>query len=427
MDDFNQKHDPYAAFRYNSYRIYVFGWVIALMGIRIQTVAIGWEMYQRTGEALSLGLVGLAQAAPTMLFALPAGYLADTYNRRTLMILSLWAMTATSLGLAIFSYLQGSVLMMYILLFLDTTAVMLGRPARVALLPQLLPAHIFPNAVTWNMSIQHMAAVIGPAVGGFIVAFNVPSAYLICAMSSLIFIVMLGRLELVSPPLKRAGQASLQSLLAGIGFVWKARLILTVISLDLFAVLLGGAVYLLPIFAKDILQVGATGFGWLQAAPAAGAFCMALTLAYLPPMKHAGRNLLLAVAGFGVATIIFGLSTSFWLSFAMLFLTGVFDNVSMVIRHTLMQLLTPDQMRGRVSAVTTIFIGASNELGGFESGLVAHWFGPVVSVVSGGIGTLIVVLTTALAAPQLRRFGALHEAKPIELADEKTAVASTEA
>jgi MFS family permease len=316
---------------------------------------------------------------------------------------------------------------MYILLFLDATAVMLGRPARVALLPQLLPAHIFPNAVTWNMSIQHMASVIGPAVGGFIVAFNVPSAYLICALSSLIFIVMLGRLELVSPPLKRAGQASLQSLLAGIGFVWKARLILTVISLDLFAVLLGGAVYLLPIFASDILQVGATGFGWLQAAPAAGAFCMALTLAYLPPMKHAGRNLLLAVAGFGIATIIFGLSTSFWLSFAMLFLTGVFDNVSMVIRHTLMQLLTPDQMRGRVSAVTTIFIGASNELGGLESGLVAHWFGPVVSVVSGGIGTIIVVLTTALAAPQLRRFGALHEAKPIEPADEKTAVAGTEA
>jgi MFS family permease len=397
------------------------------MGIRIQTVAIGWEMYQRTGEALSLGLVGLTLALPTMLFALPAGYLADRYNRRTLMVLSLWAMTATSLGLAIFSYLEGSVLMMYILLFLDASAVMLGRPARVALLPQLLPAHIFPNAVTWNMSIQHIASVIGPAMGGFIVAFNVPSAYLICALSSLVFIVMLSQLELVSPPLKRVSQASLQSLLAGIGFVWKARLILTVISLDLFAVLLGGAVYLLPIFASDILQVGATGFGWLQAAPAAGAFCMALTLAYLPPMKHAGRNLLLSVAGFGLATIIFGLSTSFWLSFVMLFLTGVFDNVSMVIRHTLMQLLTPDQMRGRVSAVTSIFVGASNELGGLESGLVAHWFGPVVSVVSGGIGTVIVVLTTALVAPQLRRFGALHEAKPIELADEKAAVASTEA
>jgi MFS family permease len=231
---------------------------------------------------------------------------------------------------------------------------------------------------------------------------------------------MLSQLRLSNTAPKRVGQASFQSLAAGLKFVWNTRLILIVITLDLFAVLLGGAVYLLPIFAQDILQVGAAGFGWLQAAPAAGAFCMALCLAYLPAMKRAGRDLLLAVAGFGVATVIFGLSTSFWLSFAMLFLTGLFDNVSMVIRHTLMQLLTPDQMRGRVSAVTTIFVGASNELGGLESGLVAQYFGPVFSVVSGGIGTIIVVALTALAAPELRTFGALHEAKPIEPAEEKT-------
>jgi MFS family permease len=179
-------------------------------------------------------------------------------------------------------------------------------------------------------------------------------------------------------------------------------------------VLLGGAVYLLPIFAEDILRVGPQGFGWLRAAPAAGAFCMALLLAYLPPMRRAGRNLLLAVAGFGVATVIFGLSESYWLSLAMLFFTGVFDNVSMVIRHTLVQLLTPDAMRGRVSAVNFVFVGASNELGGLESGLVAHWFGPIVSVVSGGIGTLVVVLVTAATAPGLRRIAALHEAKPTE-------------
>jgi MFS family permease len=427
VNDSNYKHDPYAAFRYSSYRLYVFGWIVALLGIRMQTVAIGWEMYQRTGEALSLGLVGLVLALPTMLLALPAGYLADRFNRRKLLILSLWAMTISSLGLTVFSYMQGSIVMMYILLFLDASAVMLGRPARTALLPQLVPPVIFPNAVTWNMSLMHIASVVGPALGGLVVAFNVPLAYLLCAASSLIFIFMLSGLRLINPASKPVGHASLRTLLAGLGFVWNARLILTTISLDMFAVLLGGAVYLLPIFAKDILQVGAAGFGWLQAAPAAGAFCMALLQAYLPPMKHAGRNLLLAVAGFGAATIIFGLSTSFWLSLAMLFLTGVFDNVSMVIRHTLMQLLTPDQMRGRVSAVTSIFVGASNELGGLESGLVAHWFGPVFSVVSGGIGTMIVVGVTALVAPQLRTFGALHEAKPIELPEEKATLGSSEA
>jgi len=195
---------------------------------------------------------------------------------------------------------------------------------------------------------------------------------------------------------------------------------LWLMSLDMFAVLLGGAVYLLPLFAKDILHVGPEGFGWLRAAPAAGALCMAISLAYLPPMKHAGRNLLLTVAGFGVATIVFGISQSFWLSFAMLFLTGVFDNISMVIRHTLVQLTTPDEMRGRVSAVNGVFVSASNELGGMESGLVAHWFGPVISVVSGGIGTLLVVGTTAAASAKLRGVGVLNEVKPATV-DKSTA------
>jgi len=183
---------------------------------------------------------------------------------------------------------------------------------------------------------------------------------------------------------------------------------------SLVAVLLGGAVYLLPIYAEDILMVGATGFGWLRSAPALGAFCMALLLIYLPPMKRAGWMLLLNIAGFGVATIIFGLTQSFWVAFVMLFLTGAFDNVSMVIRHTLQQLLTPDRMRGRVSAVTSVFVGASNELGGLESGLVAHWFGPVISVVSGGIGTLIVVVTAGLLSPDLRSLGGLHDTEPVD-------------
>jgi MFS family permease len=215
--------------------------------------------------------------------------------------------------------------------------------------------------------------------------------------------------------------ATLKTLLAGIHFVTRNQIILATISLDLFAVLLGGATYLLPIYATSILHVGAVGFGWLRAAPAFGAFLMGMFIAHLPPMKKAGRTLLWAVAGFGIATIIFGLSTSFWLSLVMLFLTGAFDNISVVVRHTLVQVLTPDDMRGRVSAVNNVFIGASNELGGWESGLTAQIFGPKVSVVGGGIGTILVVLATAVIWPAVRRFGSLHDAKPIE----ETALANT--
>ena len=407
------RHDPYAAFREPNYRLYVIGWFVATVGTRIQSVAIGWEMYERTGDALSLGMVGLAQALPAMLLALPAGYLADRFDRPRLVILSLGLMTFTSLCLAGLSFSEGSTAYMYMFLVVDAAAVMIGRPARVALLPQLVPSGVFANAVTWNTSMMQIAAVFGPALGGMIVAVNVSAAYVVTAASSLFFIAVLSRFKFHSDT-TQVGGASLRSLLAGIKFVWNTRIILTMMTLDLFAVLLGGAVYLLPIYAKDILGIGATGFGLLRAAPAIGAFCVAILMVYLPPMKHAGRAMLLSVAGFGVATIIFGLSQSLLLSFAMLFLTGAFDNVSMVVRGTLQQLLTPDHMRGRVSAVSSIFIGASNELGGLESGLVAHWLGPVVSVVAGGFGTLVVVGMAALVSPELRGFGAMTEAKPIE-------------
>ena len=408
-----QKHDPYAAFRIPAFRYYMLGSFLANLGVSIQSTAIAWEMYQRTGQPLALGLVGLVQALPTMLLALPAGYLADKYSRPRLVVLSLWAMTITSAALAYLSFTAGSTNWMYTLLFLDAAAVMLGRPARSALVPQLVPTEVFPNAVTWNMSLMQIAGVLGPAIGGLIVAFHVPSAYLITALTSGIFIVMLTQLKFKTES-PRAGDVSLQTLLAGIHFVWNTRIIFTMITLDLFAVLLGGAVYLLPVYAESVLNVGAAGYGWLRAAPAVGSFAMAALLIYMPPMRRAGWSLLLNVAGFGVATIIFGFSESFWLSFIMLFLTGAFDNVSMVVRHTLQQLLTPDHMRGRVSAVTSVFVGASNELGGFESGVVAQWLGPVFSVVSGGIGTLLVVGAAAWLSPELRRLGALHEARPVE-------------
>ena len=399
-------HDPYIAFRSRVYRAYTIGWFIAMLGTRIQSVAIAWEMYQRTGDALSLGLVGLAQALPTMLLAIPAGYLADRFNRPKIVMLSLIMMTLTSAALAVLSYLQGSVELMYLFLFLDAAAVILGRPARVAMMPMLVPAASFPNAIMWNTSMSQFTSVLGPALGGLIVAWNVPAAYVITALSSLIYFLMIYRLEL-PPDVKPVGGASFKTLVAGMQFVWNTRIIFTMLSLDMFGVLLGGAVYLLPIFAEDILQVGAEGFGWLRAAPAIGAFVLGVGMVYLPPMQRAGRTLLVCVAAFGAATVIFGLSKSFWLSFAMLALTGAFDTVSMVIRQTLVQLLTPDEMRGRVSAVNSIFVGASNELGGLESGLMAHWFGPIFSVVSGGIGTILVVLGAAWLSPELRRYGPL--------------------
>lgn len=422
------KHDPYAAFRIPSYRLYVIGWFVAMLGTRIQSVAIGWDMYERTGEALSLGLVGLAQALPTMLLALPAGYLADRFDRPRLVMISLVAMTCTSLGLAVLSYMGGSNFWMYVLLALDASAVIIGRPARVALLPQLVPKEVFPNAVTWNTSMMQISGVMGPMLGGFVIVASVPLAYVLAAVSSLWFALNLWRFNFQPDDKVSDTRISLQTLIGGIQFVRDSKLLLTMISLDLFAVLLGGAVYLLPIYAKDILQVGEIGFSWLRAAPAIGAFVMAILMVYMPPMKKAGWGLLWAVAGFGVATIVFGFSTNFWLSLAMLFLTGMFDNVSMVVRQTMQQLLTPNEMRGRVSAVTSVFVGASNELGGLESGVVAQYFGPVFSVVSGGIGTLIVVAATAALSPSLRALGRMEDAQPVVVrTDPRKTVGSTPA
>jgi MFS family permease len=363
-------------------------------------------MYQRTGEALALGLVGLAQAAPTMVLALPSGYLADRFSRRKVVILSLAGMTVTSLCLGVLSYTEGSISWMYALLVMDATFVTIGKPARSAFLPQLVPREVYPNAVAWSTSMMQLGLVIGPALGGIIIVWSVSGAYFAAAAGSTIYALLLLSMNFRATGSAKA-EAPTQALFGGLTFLRGNRLVLTLMSLDMFAVLLGGAVYLLPIFAEEILQVGPDGFGWLRAAPAMGAFCMALMIAHLPPMQKAGWNLLLAVGGFGVVTIVFGISNSFWLSFAMLFLTGLFDNVSMVIRHTLIQLSTPDSMRGRVSAVSGVFVSASNELGGLESGVVAHYYGPVFSVVSGGIGTIFVVIAMGIVSPKLRKQGAL--------------------
>lgn len=405
-------HDPYAPFRVSAYRRYALGGIVTRLGTRMQSVAVGWDVYQRTGEPLALGLVGLVQVIPAIVLALPAGWLADTFDRRNVVLLSLVGMTLTSAGLALQAVLLADVWVVYTLLALDAIVGSLGRPARSSLVPRLVPREMFPGAVAWNNSMFQLAGVVGPAVGGFVIAASIPAAYALAAVSSLLFAVLLARIPEaagVADPSSGKGHATLATLFDGIHYLRRTRVLLAILSLDMFAVLLGGAVYLLPVFAEDVLSVGATGLGYLHAAPATGALLMALALAHLPPLAKAGRALLISVAGFGLATIVFGLSTNLYLSLIVLFLTGAFDQVSMVVRHTMVQLTTPDAMRGRVSAVNGVFVSASNELGGFESGLVAHWFGPVIAVVSGGIGTLMVVAVTAWASPQLRRFGSLGE------------------
>ncbi len=415
MSETTDRDGPYAVFRIASYRDYTLGSLATRIGTRLQSVAMGWDVYQRTGEPLALGLVGLIQVIPAILLALPAGWLADRFDRRRIILLSLAGMTLTSAGLALQSYAGAPIATLYILLFIDAIAGTMGRPARTAILPRIVPRALFPRAVTWNFTLFQLAAVVGPGIGGFVVAWSIPAAYAIAAISSALFAVVVLRLPAdcgvpeVEAQSQQQGGSTLSTLFDGVRYVWRTRVLLAILSLDMFAVLLGGAVFLLPIFAEDILQVGATGLGWLHAAPAAGALLTALVMTHLPPLPRAGRALLLCVAGFGLATIIFGFSTSLPLSLVMLFFTGAFDQVSMVVRHTMVQLITPDSMRGRVSAVNGVFVSTSNELGGFESGLIAHWFGPVVSVVSGGIGTILVVLATTIASRQLRGFGSLGD------------------
>ncbi|MGA3066404.1 MAG: MFS transporter [Tepidisphaeraceae bacterium] len=414
MPDFiapKKNRDPYAALRYPVFCAYLAGWIVAVIGDQILEVAVGWDIYSRTGNPMSLGWVGLVSAAPIILLALPAGHLADRFDRRKIVLFSQTVRGLCVAGLAMISHSRGPIGAMYAILLVAAVCKAIGWPARSALMPSLVEPHDFANAVNWNSMAFQTSATAGPALGGIIVRFSVPAAYVVSAIGSVVFAVSLAGLRPRSSSHSKE-PPTLKSLIAGIRFVYNTKIILATITLDLFAVLLGGATYLLPIFAKDILHVGAVGFGWLRAAPAIGALCMGLLVAHIPPMKRAGRAMLWAVAGFGVATIVFGLSRNFWLSIVMLFLAGAFDNISVLVRHTLVQVLTPDSMRGRVSAVNNIFIGASNELGGFESGLTARLFGTVVSVVGGGIGTILVVLATTSIWPQVGKFGSLVDAKP---------------
>lgn len=400
--------DPYAVLRNRDVVLYLIGRLIASLGQQMLTVAVGWELYERTHSALALGLVGLTQMLPMVLFTLPAGHVADNHDRKRIIVLTNSVIACASLGLTLTSALSANVFWIYFCLFAAGTARTFLWPANSAFLPHLVSRQDFSRAVTWSSGSFQLSSVAGPAIGGALIALTHHAApvYAFNAAAALICLTLISlvrRRHTVAVKEKMTAR----NLVVGFKFVFASPIILGTITLDLFAVLLGGATALLPVYAKDVLKAGPTGLGVLQAALPAGSLLCALILAHRQPLQKAGRAMLLAVAGFGLATIAFGFSHWFWLSLLMLFICGAMDNVSVVVRHTLVQLLTPDEKRGRVSAVNSLFIGTSNELGGFESGVVAYLLGPVFSVVSGGIGTILVVLAVAAIWPEIRRYGRL--------------------
>jgi MFS family permease len=404
------KHDAYAVWRLPAFRRYFSGNMILILGWQMQKVAVGWEIYERTHSAMALGYAGLAQFLPQILFMLFAGHITDRHNRKHILMAALVANALAAGGLALNAARGGSIYVLYACLFLYGSARAFIMPARAAFLPRIIPLDIFSTAVSWNSSGFEISSMAGPAIGGLLIGFfeSPMLVYSINAGGQFIFVALLAGIVYKHTKVHRQ-PLTLHSFSAGFRFVWNQKVVLSAMSLDMFGVLLGGATALMPMYAKDILKVGPTGLGWLMSAPSIGAVCTALFQAHRGPLKKAGRTLLVAVAGFGVVTIIFGVSRNFWVSLAMLCLLGSFDNISVVVRQTLVQILTPDEMRGRVSALNSLFIGTSNELGAFESGLVANFFGPVFSVVSGGAGTLLIVLAIAWLSPGLRQYGRLDQ------------------
>ncbi len=437
-------HDPYAAFRSRGYSFFTAGNLLSIIGRQMLAVAVEWEIYARTHSATALGLVGLVFAIPIVGLSLPAGHLADRVSRKQIILVSQVFSAIISLLLALvsaehlvipnfailracnrglasianvfeqhdraFHFDDASIPIIYLLLFIGAIARTFSWAARSSFFPTLVPRDAFSNAVTWNNSVFQIGSVVGPAISGFLVArIGFPIVYMIDAITAFAFFLLVLPIRRAPASGKRAEASTWSSVMAGLRFVFSRHVILATITLDLFAVLLGGAVALLPIFADQILHCGPVGLGWMRAMPAIGAFVTALVVAYLPPIRRAGKTLLWCVTGFGVATILFGLSQLLWFSLAMLFFVGAFDSVSVIIRGSIVQLITPDEMRGRVSAVNNIFIGTSNEFGAVESGLTAALFGPVISVVAGGIGTILVVLGVARWWPETGKIGRLDK------------------
>jgi MFS family permease len=405
------RHDAYVAFRHRDFRWYILSTFTMTLGTQLQAVVVGWQVYAITHDPLSLGLIGLAEALPFIAVALPAGYVADRWNRRVVVIASLGVLALCAVALLLLSASPTllprlGVWPVYAVIFTSGIARSLLQPARQALSTELVPRSELENAIAWRSSTWQTAAMLGPAAGGLLYGFAGPvAAYSVDVVVMIVALLAMVVLQ-YEPGVRTMGQTSIgKDLLTGLRFVKGQPLILGALSLDLFSVFLGGAEALLPVFAAEILMVGPQGLGILRAAPAVGAVTMGIWLAHRPPIERAGRTLLIAVAIFALAIVGFGLSRSFPLSLLLLAVSGMADSVSVVIRSTLLQLLTPREMLGRVSAVNSVFIGSSNELGAFESGVAARLLGTVRAVVLGGVAALAVVGLTARLVPPLRRLG----------------------
>lgn len=414
-------HDPYAPLRIPAVRYYLAGWMLMILGGQVRSLAIAVEVYERSGRnAAALGISGLMLALPILLFSLPGGALADRFDRLKITLLSTGITTLLSLGLAGLSYAQAPLWTLYATLFALGTSAALGLPARSAMLPNMVPRHLLASATTWNSSTFQAASIAGPIAGGALLSLTYPVCYLITTVLSAAFFVLLYRMESPGRKMAVARSAALadgkavspwRSLLEGLRFVYGTKVIFATILLDLLAVILGGVLYVLPVFQQEILGVSDFHLGLLRSAEAIGALVCGLVVAQFPPFRRAGRALLVAVAGFGVCIVGFGVSTNFYVSFALLLLAGACDNISVIVRHTLVGLMAPDEMRGRINAVNAVFIGSSNELGGFRAGTMARALGPVASVVIGGIGTLVSVAVVAVVFPAVRKLGSLAHPK----------------
>ncbi|GAB3828449.1 MFS transporter [Hymenobacter jeollabukensis] len=413
-------HDPYAALRLPEFRRLISARACFVLATRIQGLVVSWQILHLTNDPLALGFIGLAEAVPSIGVSLYAGHVADTVRRKNIVVAmvallllcaaALWAL-ASPMGRPLLAREVFYTLPLYGVIFLSGIARGFLGPALFAFMPQLLPDRsVLPNAITWNSTTWQASSVVGPALGGYLIKFvGVTNSYAVA--TGLLTLALLQFVSIKGRPLPERVGEQLKlgaSILSGLRFIFSNQLVLSALALDMFAVLFGGAVALLPIYAVDILKVGADGLGHLEAAPAVGSVLMAVALTYFPLRHKAGQKLLWAVAGFGLATILFAVSTNFVLSLFLLFMTGVFDSVSVIVRSTLIHTFTPEHMKGRVSAVNNIFIGSSNELGAFESGAMARLLGTVRSVVFGGTMTILVVGITAALAPRLRR---LHDVK----------------
>ena len=406
------KRDPYAALRFKEFNIFLLLRFILVFGWSMQFIIIEWQVYTLTKDPLSLGIIGLMEIIPAFSMALFAGHIVDQSEKRNLLLKCIGLFSLISFGLFFLTSpsvesdwnTTTTLYAIYAFVFMGGLLRAFFGPTIFSLVALIVPKKIYPNAATWNSSTWQMASVLGPAFAGFTINW-IGVHWSLCIVFGLVvlsFVLLFGisRKPILNP---KIGEPIVQSLKEGVRFVFKTKAILGALSLDMIAVLFGGAVALLPIFAQDILKVGSEGFGLLRAAPAVGAFITMLITAYIPISKNAGLKLLGAIFSFGICIIVFGLSSIFWISVVALFFSGVTDGVSMVIRQTILQLKTPDHMRGRVSSVNSMFVGSSNELGAFESGVTAKLMGTVTAVVFGGTMTLITVITTGIISPTFRK------------------------